>query len=374
MIGENMFEHYGFRDALCAVKKYLVYIVIAAVVFGAVGIGYAGMKNNEKQDDNNNVSENEINISVSELYFVSGTLDENSDITQIQYNREIALMLSSMLNTEYIRQTVFETLIDEMGIEDLIAGKASLKDKYTDKVITNGIVAEFVYIHVIDNTSILRIYVSSENEQLSERLLMLYKEQFSKTMETVKANNVECDCSVIADTKIGTENEAIANITVAGKVSVIKNAIIFAVAGMALSVAAVFVWTLFVPVINGRSDVEGYGTNVIVDSKETLDFAMNNIVNNVHDGKVSFVICRGKCDKRKGEAYYKMLSAKAADSDVDMRVCYNVSSDYDEFLRAKEAGRAIIAVSYSNTKHSEYQKTVARLRDNGIEIIGSVVV
>ncbi len=367
-----MFEHYGFMDALYAVKKHFVYILVAALLFGALGFGFAVAKNTAIEGEDY-VHDNQTDVAVAELYLVSGTMEENTQKNQLQYNRDIALMLSSMLNAEYTRQSVFDTVLDEFEVEQLIANDNEIKDKYANKVIKNDIIGEFVTVSVLADTSIVRIYVNTKDEQISECLLELYREKFTSSAEQIKASGVECTYTVIADTKIGTESDD-AHEPVSGSVSTKKYALIFAVLGGAVAVCAAFAWTLFFPVINRRADVEGYGTKLVSEKKESLDFVLNNINRDTEQKKIAFVLCKGKADNKKGRAFYDLLSKKAADKGVELVLCKDAASDYAEFERAKECGCAVIAVSYSNTKHTEYQKTVARLSENGIKIIGSVAV
>ena len=372
-----MFEHYGFLDALCAVKKYIIWIVIAAVLFGVFGIGIASAKN-DAMNDENYVAEKQTAVIVSEYYFVSGTMKENEEKNQLQYNRDIALAASAMLNADYTRQSVFDIVIEEFEIERLMGNRAEIRNKYADKVITNQLVGEFVTVAVLPDSSILKIVVNTEDENISERLLELYREKFVSAMKQINETNIECTYASVADTKIGTESAG-SHTPVSGGVSTKKYVIIFALLGGALAVCAVFVWTLFFPVINRRSDVEGYGVRMVADKKEKMDFVLNNIINvcgDKDDGKVAFVVCRGGTDKKRASVYLSSLTGKAAESSVAISFseCYDAASDYDSYLKVKECGRAIIAVSYSHTKHTEYQKTVSRLRENGIEILGSVAI
>ena len=369
-----MFEHFGFMDAVCAVKKYLVFILALALVLGAVGFGYATSKNNEIKSADY-VPVKKIDVSISELFLVSAVAPENSTIKQAQANSDVAWMLSSLLSAEHTRQSVFETVLEEIKAEELIASKTSLHDKYANKIVTSEIISEFVTIQVLDKTSVLRINVNTENEKLAEMLLELYKKQLDEAIELVKSSNIECTYSNIEDSKIGTESERTINPpTVAGEISVVKYVIIYGILGAALSLCLVFVWALFVPVVNRRSDVEGYDTSVIVEKKESIDFARNNIKRKADSGKVAFVICRGKTDKQKGEAYFEKISRVMAEQGIELTLCYNVASDFSEFTKACECERAIVAVSYSNTTHKNYQRTVARLRENDIQILGSVIV
>ena len=369
-----MFEHFGFLDAVCAVKKFFIVILAVALVFCAVGFGYANSKNNEIKSADY-VPVKKIDVSISELFLVSAVMTENSTIKQAQANSDVSWMLASLLSAEHTRQSVYEAVLEEIKAEELMASKTSLHDKYANKIVTNEIISEFVTIQVLDKTSVLRINVNTENEKLAEMLLELYKKQLDEAIELVKASNIECTYSNIEDSKIGTESERTINPpTVAGEVSVVKYVIIYGILGVALSLCLVFVWALFVPVINRRSDIEGYDTRVIVDKKESIDFALNNIKRRTDSGKVAFVICRGKSDKRKGEAYFEKINPAMAEQGIELTLCYNVASDFAEFTKACGCGRAIIAVSCSNTKHKEYQKTVARLRDNDVQILGSVIV
>ena len=345
------------------------------MALGGAGYSYASAKNAAIKDEHY-VPVKKVDVSVSELYFVSGVPSENSNVNPIQYNRDIALMISSMLNAEHTRQTVYEAVIKEIKAEELIAAKTSLQDKYADKIVTNAIVGEFVYVHVLDNTSILRINVNSENDVLSEKLLGLYKEEFSRAVELVKSSNVQCSYSEIADTKIGTESEKKENVPVTtGKVSTMKYAVLFGIFGVALCVAAVGLWTLFIPVVNRREDLVSYDTKVIVDKRDTLDFAYNNVANKLGTrDKLAVIICRGATDKKKGTLYYSKLSQRLNAEGVATELCYDISSDFSEFGRALECGCAVILISYSNTTHKELSSTVRRLRENSIDLIGCVIV
>lgn len=370
-----MFEYFQFMDVLCRIKKYFIFIIVISLALGGAGYSYASAKNAAIKDEHY-VPVKKVDVSVSELYFVSGVPSENSNVNPIQYNRDIALMISSMLNAEHTRQTVYEAVIKEIKAEELIASKTSLQDKYADKIVTNAIIGEFVYVHVLDNTSILRINVNSENDKLSEMLLSLYKDEFTQAVELVKSSNVQCSYSEIADTKIGTESEKKQNVPVTtGKVSTMKYAVLFGSFGAAVCVAALGLWTLLVPVVNRREDLVDYDTKVIVDKRDTLDFAYNNIENNlVSKDKLAVIVCRGNIDKKKGTLYYAKLSERLNADGIATELCYDISSDFSEFTRARECGSAVIIISYSNTTHKELSNTVRRLRENSIDLIGCVIV
>lgn len=371
-----MFEFYGFMDALCAVKKYFVFILIAALLFGGAGFCLAEMKNAAISDENHEPVAGH-NVAVSEYYYVSGVMNSSSQKTKVEYDRSIALMASAMLNADYTRQSVFDTVIEEFEIEDLVSAKAEVKNKYADKIITNDLVGEYVTVSVLADSSILRIVVNTESDQISERLLALYKEKFVSSMEQINESGIECSYKVVADTKIGTANDS-SHAPVSGGVSVKKYTVIFAVLGGAVAVCAVFALTLFVPVINRRSDVEGYKTPVISDKKEKLEFVLDSIDNRCTEKgeAVAFVICNGRTDIKRGKEYYARLNAKSAELGFDAKLCecVDIADKYDEYLKAKACGVAVIAVSYSNTKHKEYQKTLARLNENNIKVIGAVAV
>ena len=368
-----MFEHYGFLDALCAVKKYIVWIVLCAVLVGALGVGVAKAKNDAMHDENY-AAEKQSEVIVSEYYLISGTMNADSDKNQLQYNRDLALAISAMINADYTRQSVFDVVIGEFEVDALMGTRSEIRNKYSDKVLTNQLIGEFVTVAVLPDSSILKIVVNTENEKISERILELYRERFTATVEQLRSTAIDVSYSSVAETKIGTDSES-SHSPVSGGVSTKKYVLIFAVLGGVIAVCAAFAWTLFFPVINRRSDVEGYNIRVISDKKESMDFVINNIVRcrGETDEAVAFVICKGAADKKKGKSFFESLKQKS-EGQMDLVMCYDAASDYEEYKKAAKCACAIVAVSYMNTKHTEYQKTIARLQENGIEILGTVVV
>ena len=363
-------------DVLYAVKKYLAFILVLTVLFGALGFLYATSKNNSLDSDTP-VSVEKTEIAVSELYLVSGEMQGDYDKNQLQFNRDIALMISSMLNAEYTRQRVYETVISEIDVDSIINSDRELEEKYSDKILKNDFIGEFVNVAVLENTSIVRIHVHSYSEQFASRLLELYKAEFENAAVLVNNGAAKCSYASVADTKIGVESEE--QISIATGVSTKKYAVIFAFFGAALSVCAVFAYTLFFPVINRRCDAEGYGTAMIADKKDPIEFAIHNISRAAkakNAEKIAFVVCESANEKTQAQAYYDAFVKKAAELSfcTEIEICFDAANDYEAFKTAEKCSNVVILVSYSNTKHTEYQKTVARMTDNGIDILGCAAI
>ena len=280
-----------------------------------------------------------------------------------------------MMNSQFIRLRVFEKIFSEYKIEDIINESTELKKAYDNAIEKDAFMLQFVNIETVKETSIIRVYVHAYEEDFASRILELYREQLDKYIGKLGETGMDCSYSTIADTKVGLE--AIENAPVQTKVSKAKYAVIFAFFGGAVSVCCVLLYTLFFPTINRRSDAEKYGVASITDKGEDVEFFVHKIKKHVGEGaKVALIIGKSAYEERRADAFIKKLSMSSgvSDSNISFEKVKDPDGNFASFKEAVECDAVVMCVSYSNTKHTQYQKYLWRLYGEDIKPVGYVVI
>lgn len=362
-----MFEHYGFWDLLYAIKKYFLYIVIAAVVLGGIG----GILKYDRSDAAEKPDPEIVSLEKSAFYFISGDREEiTGDRDILQANLDLTGIVSTVLNAEYTRQAVYDRLTEQFSAEDILL--RSGVEGYKEETITYGILSEFVKITTLSSAPVIRINVTACETSFADRLLELYNEKVADIAGQLERSHISCRQELLGKTEnILTrteESESLENRLPW------KYILVFAVAGGLLALCVVFVWTLFVPVLNRRDDIEDYGIPLLADRRDPLDFAIHKLEKEAEEkGKREIgLVC---CDSGKKEREILTAVKKRCEErnvSVNLVECRNVAENFEAFEAAEKCDAVILLCQYSKTTHASFQRNRMRLEENNIPILGCI--
>ena len=227
-----MFDNYGIKDVFYGLWKYKFYIAIILVVFTLLGycLGVSGLANVKEGD-----------YCASVTYFVT-TKENKSDTKMYNDSKEYAENLRAMLSADFCYEVVFNSLCEKYTATELseILNVSEQKLNFIS-------IQEVSTVSVLSGTSMVNLYVESEDEQFAQDLLNAYKSY----VETDKVLKTFCSIR-----EVGGANQQLKGESAA---SPVKIAMIFFIVGAFLSAVFVFVITLTRPTLNERADIEQYG-------------------------------------------------------------------------------------------------------------------
>ena len=250
---KGMFEKYGFMDFFSAVwmKKFLIAAVIVA--FGVAGLAYnlAGtiLSSNEKTPESK-VSELAIvYLAPTSTYFTDQDVNGRNSI--LDFNNTMPSTYISVLGTEPCFAYTYQRL----------------ESKFTPEQLTSaGVHAEGVNIYELvtfeskSPSPAIKISCTSTiaNQDIAKEIVLSMveyaKNEIPKKMSYATVSQVDIfEGDLLPDLKKPAPVLSKTNIR-----SIVQNAVAFSIVGFILSVAYVFMISLFKPTINRKSDFYSY--------------------------------------------------------------------------------------------------------------------
>lgn len=337
-----MFDNYGIKDVFYGLWKYKFFIAIVLVVFTLIGygLGVSGLANAKAGD-----------YCASVTYFVS-TKNDKSDIKMYNDSKEYAENLRATLSADFCYQTVFNSLCEKYTDDEL--------SKFLNVSKQNlhfSSIREISTVLVLSGTSMVNLYVESEDEQFAKDLLNAYK-SYVKDEKALKNF-----CTII---EVGGANQQLKRESVT---SPVKIAIVFFIVGAFLSAVFVFVITLVRPTLNERGDIEQYGMTVLgeLGSKQPFEFTVEAIKKKSDGAKILALV---SADKKTDNILAEI--EKAIGENMQTVSVTNAIYDYESANKAGKCDKAVIVVNYGHTTHKTLQTLKSALELCGADVIGVI--
>ena len=273
-----MFEHFGLKDVLIALWKYIRYLIILLVLAAVVVLALRFTRSDAEagpQDTRPDI------FSSSVYYSVSATEDDSrytigESGNTLGTSRYLASIYMNMINTDYCRDYIFNQVMEQYSKEEFLEKSGLLKKKpelTADHVSLKSLTTIF-HTSLITDSSVINMFAETYDKDLSMVIVQAASDYLEKVLATqlepakiTKMSQVNQVLKITEEEQKLLDSKGAAaasqNQTVSTTPSLKKQAVILGILTVALYCIVVFFIALFRPTMNRKCDFEAYGFPVI---------------------------------------------------------------------------------------------------------------
>ena len=267
-----MFEHFGLKDIFFVLKKSVGILVALWLLVGLVGAAVVASSVLAFDGDTQHDDSEKIYVSSASYYITPITKNDASGLQinmpgdSVSASLQLVTVYETMLKADFCKDYVYHKILTTYSPERFIELSGLRENRPDMKVsdFTLDTIANFISVSTLKGTSIINIFAQSCNAELSKTILDAYVDYL--TIEIPKTTiNATAEHLGGADQVLKSKMDSTGKAIESGSTTTrqIKYTIVAEIVVTFLFCIIVFVYALFFPTLNRKSDFDIYGIPVI---------------------------------------------------------------------------------------------------------------
>lgn len=244
-----MFEKYGFLDLFCGIRKYFLCMIGVSVLGFLIG-AYQGI-----------VSGNENTEAVKTTYIRSDSfyfMPDKTDLVNengVDYLKQVSLSTRAYILSDFSRKYVFDYLDKTYGRDNMMELLRKQNSESEEENYDQSYLSQFIHCNILSDNMTVNFWIESANEELTDVLF----EGYARYVQYLDEDIFE---ELLLVNLGGAKQQKVENTVEKAADNGFRIGLILMISVFALSVMAVFLYSLFVPVMNRKTDFCEYEVNV----------------------------------------------------------------------------------------------------------------